>query len=108
MNTIQILNDKLRRNIFNSSHNKVVMTTGISNLPFIDQLQILNKIKTFNDFNEGNDPYGEHDFGKIEYKGNNYFFKIDYYDPSLEYASDDPSNPDITTRVLTVMRADEY
>lgn len=108
MNKIAELNDKLRRNIFNPGKDKVILTQGVSNLPFDEQLRILIKVKLFDNFNEGNDPYKEHDFGMIEHSDLKYFFKLDYYDPSMEYASDDPSNPDITTRVLTIMRADEY
>lgn len=108
MNKIAILNDKLRQNIFNPGKDRVILTQGVSNLPFDEQLRILLKVKLFNNFNEGNDPYSEHDFGMIEHSELKYFFKIDYYDNSLEYASDDPSDDNITTRVLTVMRADEY
>lgn len=108
MNNIAELNDKLRQNLFNPGKDKVILTQGVSNLPFPEQLQILLKVKLFNNFNKGNDVYQEHDFGMIEHSELKYFFKIDYYDTSMEYASDDPSNPDITTRVLTIMRADEY
>lgn len=110
MNTNKIaeLNDKLRQNLFNPGKDKVILTQGVSNLPFDEQLRILIKVKLFNNFNAGNDPYSQHDFGMIEHSKLKYFFKIDYYDTSMEYASDDPSNPDITTRVLIIMRADEY
>jgi len=108
MITIAELNDKMRQQMFTDSHNKIVMTVGVSALPLIEQVCLLNKIRRFNDFNKSNDPYQEHDFGRIEHNGITYFFKIDYYDTSMEYGSDDPSNPDITIRVLTVMRADEY
>jgi integrase len=33
---------------------------------------------------------------------------IDYYDVSMEGGSPDPSNPDCTSRVMTILRADEY
>ena len=110
MNTNKIaeLNDKLCQNLFNPGKDKVILTQGVSNLPFDEQLRILIKVKLFNNFNAGNDPYSQHDFGMIEHSELKYFFKIDYYDTSMEYASDDASNPDITTRVLTIMRADEY
>jgi len=110
MNTNKIaeLNDKLRKNLLSPSKNKVVLTVGVSSLPLIEQMLLLKQVKDFNDFTPDNDPYGEHDFGKIVHNNTNYFWKIDYYDNNCEFGSDDPSNPDITTRVLTIMRADEY
>lgn len=110
MNTNKIadLNDKLRQNLFNPGKDKVILTQGVSNLPFDEQLRILIRVKLFNNFNAGNDPYQEHDFARIEHRGINYLFKIDYYNRDMDACSDDPSNPDITTRVLTIMRADEY
>lgn len=108
MSKISDLNDALRKNPLTPGKNKVFITTGVSVLPPMDKMLILKKIINFNDFNEGNDPYGEHDFGCIEHHGLNYFFKIDYYDNSMTCGSDDASNPDITIRVLTIMRADEH
>ena len=108
MTKISELNDRLRQNIFCPGKNKVVITSGVTTLSLVDRMDLFKKISEFNNFNKSNDPYQEHDFGRIEHNGINYFFKIDYYDASMEYASDDPSNPDITTRVLTIMRSDEY
>ena len=86
MNTKKVaeLNDKLRRNIFHSGKDKVVLTSGFSALPFDEQLRILIKVKEFKDFNKGNNPYGERDFGRIEHNGKDYFFKIDYIAPDAE------------------------
>ena len=107
-NNIAELNDNLRKHMWSPGHNKIVLTRGVCSLPLMEQMLLLKKVRAFNDFNKANDVYKEHDFACIEHNGINYFFKIDYFDPSMEYASDDPSNPDITIRVLTIMRADEY
>lgn len=99
----------MRKNIFNPGmHNQIVFSTGVSALSLIEQVAILVKVRDFDNFNTDNDPYGEHDFGRIDFKGIPYYFKIDYYNNDLTAGSDDAANSDITRRVLTVMRTDEY
>lgn len=87
---------------------KVFQTPGISNMPLVAQSAIREQVEKFNKFTKGNDPYGEHDFGSFDYNGNEIFWKIDYYDSTLTYGSEDPSDPKKTTRVLTIMLASEY
>lgn len=87
---------------------KAVMTQGIAALAPADQSAIREKIERFKAFTQGNDPYGEHDFGSVEHAGHKVFWKIDYYDKTLEAGSPDPANPAVTTRVLTIMLAEEY
>lgn len=70
-------------------------------------LAVLGAVKRFSDFNEFNDPYGEHDFGVVLVDGDKVFWKIDYYDRSLTAAADPASESDCV-RVLTLMRPDEY
>ena len=65
-------------------------------------------VRNFNKFTPDNDPYGEHDFGSFDYKSDKIFWKIDYYDKNYQYLSENPSNPNITNRVMTVMLASEY
>jgi hypothetical protein len=69
---------------------------------------LIKLVKEFDDFTEDNDPHHEHDMGKIEFNGESYFFKIDYYDNQLEYGSEFPEDESITRRVITVMETDEY
>jgi len=53
--------------------------------------------------------YGEHDFGSFELEGvGHIFWKMDYYDPSLEYDSENPADLALTRRILTVMLVEEY
>ena len=55
-----------------------------------------------------NDPYGEHNFGCIEYHGQQIFWKIDLYDLNYEFYSPQPDDKTLTNRVLTIMLAEEY
>ena len=68
----------------------------------------VRKAATFDAFDEDNDPHGEHDFGSFELAGRTFFWKIDYYDPNLEFGAEYPSDPSKTKRILTLMLADEY
>ena len=104
---IAMLNDLLRTT-FNPAAGRIVTTQGIGALPQEDQSAIFNLVKTFNDFSEDNDPYGEHDFGEVEHNGKRAFWKIDYYDTTLQWGSPDPTDPELTRRVMTVMLANEY
>lgn len=54
------------------------------------------------------DPYGERDFGSLNFRGERVFFKIDYYDLDLTYGSEDPADASVTARVVTIMLASEY
>jgi Protein of unknown function (DUF3768) len=84
------------------------MTDGVAALPEGDLAQLLAKVRSFNEFTNDNDPHGEHDFGNIQLAGQTYFFKLDYYAPDMDGGSEDPADPTKTTRVLTIVRADEY
>ena len=69
---------------------------------------VIRKVATFSAFTRDNDPHGEHDFGSFELAGRKFFFKLDYYDAAMELGSEDPADPQKTTRVLTIMLASEY
>jgi len=102
---IRRLNDAFRRSLVGGS---VMLTPGVSDLEPISLEQALIAVKSFDRFTSDNDPYSEHDFGSFDIAGQKLFFKIDYYDPSMEFGSDDPTDPSKTTRVLTLMLAEEY
>jgi hypothetical protein len=57
---------------------------------------------------QGNDPYGEHDCASFDLGGESFVWTIYYYDETRTYASKNPCDPDITTRVLTLMLAQDY
>ena len=104
---IRELNDAFRKTL-NPTLGRTMLTAGVNSLPSDVRAMVIRKVATFDAFTEDNDPNGEHDFGNFELAGHRFFFKLDYYDRKLEFGSDDPADPTKTTRVLTIMLADEY
>jgi Protein of unknown function (DUF3768) len=102
---IRGLNDDLRTL---RGEGRICMTTGIARLKDKAQAEIMRRVFAYSDFTPQNDPYGEHDFGWFEYAGMRIMWKIDYYDRTCEWGSPDPANEAVTTRVLTVLLAEEY
>lgn len=102
---IRRLNDALRQQL---TGGRLLLTPGVSQLAPLDRLAVVNLVRAFSAFTPDNDPHGEHDFGSVEHQGTRYFWKIDYYDLELAMHSPDATNPAVTVRVLTLMRADEY
>ncbi len=97
---IAAINDEHRRNMEGCTVTRGVVAMGD------EAKEIFVKVRDFIDFNEDNDPYGEHDFGSFTLSGVKIFWKIDYYDEALKGWCD-PLSPDCH-RVLTILRADEY
>jgi hypothetical protein len=97
---IAALNDKFRQ----FSPLNVFMTRGVQDMP--DTIGLMQAVQEFDRFTEDNDPYGEHDFGSLDWHSEKVFWKIDYYDQALEYGKD-PLDVECK-RVLTVLLASEY
>lgn len=102
---IRALNDELRQHLIGGL---AVMTPGVAALGPAAVERIVKTIAVFDDFCHANDPYQEHDFGSFEADGQQIMFKIDYYDKSLAGHSLDPSDPNVTERVITIMLAEDY
>jgi Protein of unknown function (DUF3768) len=102
---IRALNDALRR--FGRG-GRVMMTSGIEALGAAGVAQIMAAVAAFDAFNGDNDPHQEHDCAILTVGGVRVLFKIDSYDRNLTYHSPDPSDPNVTERVMTVMLAEEY
>jgi hypothetical protein len=87
------------------SGGKVMMTSGVHELPDCVRADALVKVATFSQFTRDNDPYGDHDFGHFELVGRTFYWKIDLYEePNVKDANGEP----FVNRVLTIMLADEY
>ena len=99
------LNDTFRRTC---SGGMLAVTAGVIALGRGALPLILGEVRAFDTFTPDNDPYGEHDFGALEWRGTRLIWKIDCYDPDMRFGSSDPSDPSVTARVLTIMLAEEY
>jgi Protein of unknown function (DUF3768) len=102
---IRSLNDQLRRDF---SFGLAVMTPGVAALGAEAAERIFRTIAVFDDFSHQNDPWQEHDLGMFEADGHKVMFKIDYYSKDMTMHSPDPANPAVTTRVITILLAEEY
>jgi Protein of unknown function (DUF3768) len=99
---IRELNDAFRRTF---AGGKVMMTSGVDELPDCVKAEALRQVATFSSFTPDNDPNGEHDFGSFTLVGRKFFWKIDLYEePNVKGANGEP----VVARVLTIMFANEY
>lgn len=105
MDKIRQLNDACRASFIGC---QIVLTLGIRMKSEKEVADILERVRTFKDFNKGTDPYFEHDYLSFDYKGEKIIAKIDYYDKDYRFMSENPADPTITNRVLTIMTAEEY
>ena len=99
------LNDILRTTF---TGGRVLTTMGIRSKPVEDVSRILAKVRSYNKFNKSNNVYGEKDYGSFAFKGDVIIWKIDYYDKDYRFMSENPADPTITNRVLTIMTSEEY
>ena len=112
---IACLNDWLRNNIHAPGRNRVVMTRGVAELigdvslfrNFRKRAELLRAVGAYDSFDRSIDPHGERDMGRFEFEGTDCCWKIDYYNLDLSAGSEDPADPFLTVRVLTIMRVDE-
>jgi hypothetical protein len=107
---VRALNDAFRKGE-RPELGRIMLTSGIRHLVAawpLGDLAVYIKVQTFDEFTQDNDPHQEHDFGSFEFAGEKCFWKMDYYDPSMEAGSEDPADETKTTRVLTIMLASEY
>lgn len=102
---IRELNDSFRKTL---AGGQTVFTSGVSALGVAFSAEALTAVRSFDAFTPDNDPYEEHDFGAVTVDGKKLFWKIDYYDLSRRFGSEDPADPAQTARIMTIMLAEEY
>lgn len=102
---IREFNDALR---IRGIGGQIVLTAGVAALGQQAVARIFRALKAFDQFDEDNDPYGEHDFAALRVGDIRVMYKIDYYNRTMDGLSPDPSDPALTIRVMTVMLPEEY
>ena len=95
------LNDHLRKT---GTGGTIVITRGVKHLTGYDAERLAEALAAYDEF----DADRERDFGTLTLFGADTIWKVDYYDASMEFGSDEPADPNVTTRVLTVMLAQEW
>ena len=101
------LNNQLRRGdcALRNGLGSVIMTPGVVNLDQTEQLLITRALLPHD--------FCQHDFGSLEVYGKLIFWKIACYDRATygtdaQRGSADPSDPEKTYRLLTIMLAEEF
>ena len=56
----------------------------------------------------GKRPPREHDYGSFDHCDREVWFKIDYFDLTLEQASPDPAGAAVTKRIMTIGLAQDW
>jgi hypothetical protein len=102
---IRGLNDAFRTTF---QGGRIMLTSGFNALPEAVRSHALRQLQNYQAFDPANDPYGEHDFISFTVEGHGIFAKIDYYDRDIRFGADDPSDPEHTVRIMTIMLDHEY
>lgn len=99
------LNDALRKR---GEGGQVMITANLQATRTFDADKLVALVARYDAFDADNDPHGERDFGDVDMDGTTVFWKIDYYDKQLQYGSNDPADPSVTQRVLTLMLPEDW
>ncbi len=111
---IAVQNDAFRKSIAQFAtgpdvpKGRVLMTHGLREQSEDFQRELITKTITFEAFDVDSDPYGWHEMGVIEVGETTIWFRIDLYDVNYEYGAGDPTDPDKTRRVMTLLLPSEY
>lgn len=109
VNEIAAQNDTFRKSVLRGRRDdgKAIMTQSVAALSGNTKAFIFSRVINYINWDTGNDPHGEHDFGVIQIPGvPKIYWKIDYYENSkMEYGTEDKRN---CYRVLVIMLASEY
>lgn len=95
---VGLRNDEIRQQgLFGPGQDSLlIITPGIAELGNTAIDQLIVKLMQFDAWDQGNDPYGDRDFGTLTWEGQKVFFKFD------------PHESDPQARIITLLRPSEY
>jgi len=102
---IRELNDAFRRTF---AGGRMMMSASVAALPEIVRSAAWLMVSEFSDWGTDNDPHHEHDFLSFELCNRQFLWKCDYHNKALDGGSEDPSDPEQTVRVGTLMLVEDY
>lgn len=104
---VVVLNDQFRKG--NSRLGLWSITSRVAALPEDKKQELLQAVRDVDNFVEtiAVKP-SQHDTGLVTQDDMDYLWEIDYCDKSLNCRSPNPVDLGCTSRILTLMRADEY
>ena len=102
---IRALNDAFRRTFVGGM---VMITAGVEAMPVAQRRSLLQKVRAFDAFTRRQRSPRRTRLRRDRRGRRPLLLEIEYYDRATEMGSPDPADPAVTTRVLTIMRADEY
>jgi hypothetical protein len=104
--TVRLENDIFRKTMLPSRNHRIIFSEIVADMADEKREQLITLVRNFTEFNEENDPNGEHDFGRVKLDSKDYFFKIDYLDSDWHYGVDPLEQK--PNRVMTLMSSKEW
>jgi hypothetical protein len=72
------------------------------------QAAILERVRSFDEFDADNDLFGRHNCGSFDLGDRTILWQIDLDDRGYDFYEPDPTDPAKPNHVLTIMLAEEY
>jgi hypothetical protein len=85
-----------------------VFVGALGHAATVEKLAVYKAVREFAALPNGDLPCRANDFGTFTLNGQDYAWKIDHYDHSREFGSDNPADPSVPKRVLSIFYADDF
>jgi hypothetical protein len=101
---VRQFNDQCRKTF---SACTILVAPIVEGLPDDEKATLIEAVRTFEQFNDEDDPHHEHQFDRIELFGKSWCWLFLYYDDMLRLCSKCPPAAKKTDRILLIMDMEE-